>query len=171
MQYMRSLQFIQDRKNWMTNILWVGLCLLTTTLIPFIGQIIMQGYLFFVIEALHSDPEHRDYPDFDLNRFTEYLSRGIWPFLVDLLCRAVIMAPLIVLYLIGFFVVAAAAKNAPVIIVLFYLVFFVILIAMSVVLMLVVWPATLYAGLSRKFDLKAMAAFVKDFDKRVLQEM
>ena len=171
MQYMRSLQFIQDRKNWMMNILWIGLCLMSGMIIPIIGQLIMMGYFYIMIESLHKDPEHRDYPDFDINRFTEYLSRGVWPFLVSLIVGVVMMVPIMIGYFLGFVVAMAAAKDAPFLIILFYFVFVVVVIALAIAATLISWPASLYAGLSRGFDFKGMVGFVKDFNNRVLKEL
>src|SRR5204863_2283551 len=117
MQYMRSLQFIMDRKNWMMNVLWAGIAIL----VPIVGPIVLDGWLYEVIESLHNDPEHKDYRDFDLNRLTEYLTRGIWPFLVNLIMQAIMMIPFMIMYVVMIAVVFAAAKSkAPALIVVVY---------------------------------------------------
>lgn len=80
MQYVRSYQFIFDNPNWLTTLLLAGLCLL----IPFIGWLVLLGYAFEVMEALHRQGNDRSYPDFTFDKFGTYLVRGLWPFLVNL---------------------------------------------------------------------------------------
>ena len=62
----------------------------------------------------HRDPlpaRGARYPDFDLNRFGDYLGRSIWPFLVNL----VIAIPLIiVIYVVIIIVVLLAAAGAAI---------------------------------------------------------
>ncbi len=171
MQYMRSLQFIMDRKNWMMNILMATLCLLSAQIIPIVGQIVLEGWLFNVIDSLHRDPEHKHYPDFDFNQFTEYLSRGIWPMLVYLVAMVVIVPMMIVMYVVIFVGALALLKSAPVLFVLLILVMLALILLVSVVISFVTIPASLYAGLSRGFDFNGMVAFVKDFNKRMFKEL
>jgi hypothetical protein len=166
MQYMRSFQFIMDRKNWMMNILMGGVCFL----IPIIGPLVFLGWMYEVIESLHRDPEHRDYADFDFNRFSEYLSRGIWPFLVQLIVGAILAVPIMIMYVLMFVVVLAAAKDAPVLILFFYLLFMIVVIVLTIGSALISWPAGLYTGLNRGFNFGAIVAFVKDFSRRMLKE-
>src|SRR5262245_58216877 len=90
-QYMRAYQFIRDSKNWFMNVLMGVVC----NLIPVIGGIVFTGYLFEVIDSLHEDPDHRDYPDFDFNRFMAYIMRGVWPFLAALAINLVLAVPVV----------------------------------------------------------------------------
>jgi hypothetical protein len=88
LQYWRSYAFIFDSPAWVTNILFCTLC----QLIPLIGPVVVTGYLFEIIEALHRG--HRGgYPDFTFDRFTNYLLRGLWPSVITLLISCV-MGPL-----------------------------------------------------------------------------
>ena len=167
MQYMRSLQFIQDRKNWIMNVLLVGVCIL----IPIIGAIVAFGYLFEMIESLLADPEHRDYRDFDFNRFTDYLSRGIWPFLARLVVSLAILLPFGIVYMLSFVCGGMLAKDAPALFfisvmvgVLIWLVGILATLAMSL-------PVTLQAGLTRGFDLSQMLSFAKQFVRLVRKEL
>ncbi len=169
MQYMRSLQFITDREKWKSNILMCAVCLL----IPAVGAIVVSGYLFEVIESLKRDPEHKDYADFDFNRFMDYLMRGLWPFLMRLVVGLIIFLPLGliagILMVIGGAI--AASANAPALLLVFQLLLFVVIIVVSIVSTLVIWPAEIQAGLGREFNFSRAVAFVKDFNKRVLKEM
>ena len=158
-----------DREKWKSNILMGGLCML----IPAIGPIVFSGYLFLVIESLKRDPDHKDYADFDFNRFQEYLMRGIWPFLMRLVLGLIIGMPLglIAGVVMGVGGAVSAASESPVIFLLFYFLMFVIIMVVSIVSVLVTFPAELQAGLGREFNLPRMWAFVKDFNKRVFKEM
>jgi uncharacterized membrane protein YedE/YeeE len=169
MQYMRSVQFIMDRANWLTNILLCGVC----HIIPIIGQIVVQGYLFEVIESLHRDPEHKEYPDFDFNRFMEYLTRGVWPFLMALVVGLVIGVPLGLFAGCGMAIAIgiASATKSPAVIVIFYFLMILFAIAVGLLSVVVTWPATLQAGLQREFNVSAVIEFTKDFNKRVFKEM
>jgi hypothetical protein len=169
MQYMRSLQFIMERKNWMTNVLLGGVCML----VPIVGPIVFSGYLFEVIDALLRDPEHKDYPDFDFNRLTEYLSRGIWPFLMQLVLGLIIAVPLVLIFFVlicAGAVIAASTKSEGIMVVMQLLAYLLILVA-SILSILVTLPAELQAGLGREFNFSGVLAFVKDFNKRVFKEM
>jgi len=86
---MRSIQFIGDRKNWMMNLLWAGIALL----VPIVGPLVLDGGSTRSFNRAQRS-EHKDYKDFDLNRLTEYLTRGIWPFLVNLIMQAIMMIPM-----------------------------------------------------------------------------
>src|SRR5258708_553169 len=138
MQYMRSLQFILDRKNWLTNILLGGVCML----VPILGHMVFSGYLFEVIDALRSDPEHQEYPDFDLNRIMESLTRGVWPILMRLVLSLIIGLPLGLiagaLMIVG--VAVAASSNSPAIVVVFQLLIFVLILVVSILSAFVTLP-------------------------------
>lgn len=169
MQYMRSVQFIMDRANWLTNILLSGVCMI----IPILGQIVVQGYLFEVIDSLHRDSEHKEYPDFDFNRFMEYLTRGIWPFLMALVVGLVIGLPLGLFAGCGMAIaigIASATKSSGVIVI-SYILMILFVIVVSLLSVVVTWPATLQAGLKREFNVSAVIEFTKDFNKRVFKEM
>jgi hypothetical protein len=169
MQDLRSLQFITDRKYWLSNVLLGGVCML----VPVVGPIVFTGYLFEVIDALLRDPGHRDYPDFDFNRLGDYLSRGVWPFLMQLVLALIIGVPLglIAAVLLGVGIGITARANSPVVMVVFQLLTFAVSLAAGILSALVTLPAELQAGLGREFDLSRVLAFVKDFNKRVFKEM
>jgi hypothetical protein len=169
MQYLRSLQFIVERQNWMVNVLLGGVCML----VPILGPIVFIGYLYVVIDALRRDPEHKDYPDFDFNRLTDYLSRGIWPFLMQLVLSLVIGVPLglILGVLMGVGTALAAGSKSTAMLVVFQLAMFVVILAVSILSAFVTFPAELQAGLAREFNFARMVAFVKDFNQRVFKEM
>src|SRR5690348_1752019 len=109
MRYWQSYRFVFNHPNWSSNLLLASVCLL----IPVVGQIVLIGYLFEVIDVLlrrqpatssgtvdETGEEALDaqvmdalpadddlivspYPEFNFSRFSEYLMRGVWPFLVQ----------------------------------------------------------------------------------------
>src|SRR5262245_14760668 len=94
-EYMRSYNYIFENPNWVMNVLWGFLCILSTALIPILGQLVLMGYQYEVVESLFLARGTR-YPDFDINRFADYLGRSIWPFLVSLIV-GLVLAPVIVI--------------------------------------------------------------------------
>lgn len=81
MDYMRMVMYVFENPNWFMNSFLGALC----TLIPVVGQIVLQGYVYEVTIALIANGGTR-YPDFDFSRFGDYLMRALWPFLVGLVC-------------------------------------------------------------------------------------
>jgi hypothetical protein len=169
MEYMRSVQFIFDRKNWLTNVLLGGVCML----VPIVGPMVFMGYLFEVIDALKRDPEHKDYPDFDFNRLMDYLSRGVWPFLMQLVVGLIIGVPLVLVFgaLSCLGAIVAGSSKTPEILVVFQLLAYALLFVGIIASIFVTFPAQLQAGLAREFNFSGMIAFVKDFNKRVFKEL
>jgi hypothetical protein len=155
LEYMRAYNYIFENPKWMTNILWGFVCLISTALIPIVGQLVFVGYQFEVLEALCLSRGTR-YPDFSTDRFGDYLGRGIWPFLVGLVGGLVIAPIALVLYIIGILVVtggmAAGGKDvgpiiALILVPLVILVFVTVIFLMSCLLL----PMMIRAGLTQDF--------------------
>lgn len=77
---LRSLSFVFENPNWLANVLYTGLCLLSASVIPVLGQLVVIGYQFEIITALHTRSTST-YPNFETDRLGYYLTRGMWPFL------------------------------------------------------------------------------------------
>jgi hypothetical protein len=169
MQYMRSVQFIFDRQNWMTNILLAGVCML----VPIAGPMVLSGYLFEVIDALRLNAERQEYPDFDANRLMDYLTRGDWPIVMQLVLSLIIGVPLgliAAVLMIGGVAIAAATKT-PAWVPVFQFAMFLLIMIVTLLTMFVTMPAELHAGLAREFNFGGMMTFVRDFNKRVFREL
>jgi len=110
MQYMRSFHYVFENPNWITNLFFVGLCLLSTGVIPVLGQLVCTGYQFGVVEGLHRRPGSQ-YPDFDMNKLLDYLVRGFWIFLVGLVI-GLAMLPVFAGLAVLFFAIVAGAGAA-----------------------------------------------------------
>jgi hypothetical protein len=138
MRYWQSYRFVFNKPNWLTNLLLTSVCLL----IPIVGQIVLIGYLFEVIDALlhrspfeggrtvddsddaadseqvmdalpaNDDYPSAQYPDFVFNRFADYLMRGVWPFLVRLIIGMAVGLPAGLVLFVGIMVAGVASRAS-----------------------------------------------------------
>ena len=150
LQYMRMYQYIFENPNWMMNILLPALC----GLIPVIGPLVLLGYQYEVVIALLGTGGLR-YPDFDFNRFVDYLLRGLWPFLVQLIA-SVILVPLYLVLVIPMMLLMGAAGGAgddaaPIIFLVGMAIFMVVIFAVAMLLAFILMPMQLRAGLTADF--------------------
>lgn len=166
MKYMDSLRFVTARQSWLKNLFMIALCMF----IPVIGPIVVGGYMFEVFDALRRDPEHKDYPEFDFGKFSPYLMRGIWLFLVQMILQVIIMVPIGAMYALTM-IVTIAARDVPALIVTAWVLYTVGCFVLGMVSALVAWPALIYAGVRQAFDFGGMLAFIKSFIKSVGKEL
>jgi len=85
MNYTASVSDFFKSPKWMMNMLLGGVCVL----IPFIGQIVLKGWLITGFWG-RADDRYENFPDFDFSNFGKYLERGLWPFLVTLVTSLVL---------------------------------------------------------------------------------
>ena len=78
MDYFGGFRVIQSNPNWLTNCLLVGV---VGMFIPIVGAIALLGYSYETAELLHRT-NGKIYWDFNFNRFSDYLIRGVGPFLI-----------------------------------------------------------------------------------------
>jgi len=134
----------------------------------------MIGYQFEVIEALLAAQGGR-YPDFSFDRFADYLVRGLWPFLVQL------VASLVVAPLIGFLVAipvlilvaiagAAGKESGPAVIAVGLPLLLLVLVPLSVAISVVLVPLMLRAGLAQDFVEGFKFSWLTDFLKKMWLE-
>src|SRR5262249_50719427 len=90
MKYLEAYRFLFKSEKWLTNLL---LCVVAA-FVPIAGAMVILGYHFEIIEGMHLRGE-KDDPDFDFTRLLNYLLRGAWVFLVQL----ILSLPLIVIFL------------------------------------------------------------------------
>ncbi len=175
MQFMRSFHYLFENPNWMTNVLFLGLCILSTGIIPVIGQLVATGYQFEVLEALHRRPGSQ-YPDFDTNRLLDYLVRGFWVFLVGLVVFCVAVPILGGLFGLAFTVGAAAVavagdEGAAIAAIVMIPVGFAVVMAAFVAVSVISIPFSLRAGLLQDFGAAFDFAFAKQFVRNTWKEM
>jgi hypothetical protein len=161
-QYFAALNSFFEHPDWGNTLLLGSLCML----IPVINNMIMFGYRYEIVEMKVRFPDQL-YPKFDFNRFSQYLTRGIWPFLIDFAIQFVINIPLqiSVWIMIGLGNLAGNSESRVLVVVmaigipLFILLFIVLLIGLQVLLI----PVTLRAGLSQDFGQALKFPWIKDF--------
>jgi len=163
LEYGRMVSFVFENPRWFVNLLLMGVC----QLIPIIGPMVVLGYQFDTVEALHRDPRRR-YPDFDFGRFVDYLVRGLWPFLVVLIA-SVILVPLMMgcsaAVIIGIGLAVAGANTQSIGPMMLTLLPLIILtaIVVGIGIQLLLLPLQLRAGLAQDFAAAFDFSFFKSF--------
>jgi hypothetical protein len=109
------------------------------------------------------------YPDFNVNRIQDYLMRGVWPVLVQLLVGLPFGMVLGLLPMAGFLLIGLAVANdaGALVIVAIVLALLAVWVGALVLLSVVQVPLYLRAGLRRDFGSAFSMAFLKGFLKRV----
>lgn len=64
--------------NWMMNMLWMFGCAMLSSVV--VGSLVGFGYIAEVAES-RSGGKSEDWPDFTIDRLSDYIKRGLWPFL------------------------------------------------------------------------------------------
>jgi hypothetical protein len=180
MQYMRSYNYIFENPNWLMNVVWGGLCFLSATVIPYVGQLVYLGYQIEVLEALTLNRGTR-YPDFDINRFGDYLGRSIWPFLAALVAGLVMVPVMLILMFVTIFgcagigaAVGGGGGNGEIggiIAMLGMILGFLLTMAIAIGMNIVVMPMMIRAGLAQEFGAAFEFGWIKDFLKKTWVEM
>jgi hypothetical protein len=153
-QYFKPFTYFVGKKpGGFQNLLLTTVCVL----IPIVGAMVLLGYRAEVAEDLDKDPNLENYPDFTFDRFMEYLQRGVWPFVVQLIVglsfAAVMMVP------IGIAVALAIANNQPLI----ALAGYAIVIPFMPLVMMVTMPMELHAQLTGRFAFGQECRFMTRF--------
>jgi len=174
-EYMRAYNYIFENPNWLMNVVWWSVCILVGGFIPIVPYLVIVGHMFEIVESLYITKGTR-YPDFDPNRFAEYLGRGIWPFLVAL----IVVLPLVVVSYIGIVAVAFGAMAAgavggddlgPVLAVMVFVLGMFAFVAFMLIISMLVTPLYLRAGLMQDFGGAFDFAWAMDFVKKTWVEM
>jgi hypothetical protein len=164
---MRALNYVFENPNWIANAIWAFLCFFVAQLIPIVPQMLLTGYQFEIIEGLLATGGRR-YPDFDTNRLADYLSRGVWPVLAALVV-SLAWTPFFLAYIVAAIIGVAACAGAggeqfgPVLGL--FGVFLAVVLGVLVIalLVLIVTPVMIGAGLSQSFGGGFNLGWVTDF--------
>jgi hypothetical protein len=155
-RYQQAFGYFINRPGGFVNLLLVMVC----QFIPILGPIVLLGYRAEVSVALSNDPELQQHPKFTFDRFVEYLSRGVWPFLIGLIL-AIPMFPILVGALIaGFAIDPPGPGNPPI---LAFALFGSALIVTSMALATLSVPMSFHAEMTGKFDLGGAFRFAAEF--------
>lgn len=167
MRYLDSLTDFFKSPRWMMNLLYGAVC----TLIPIVGPMVLHGWLIGGFWG-RKDSDPASFPDFDFNRFTKYLTRGLWPVLVNLVFGLVLAFVIMFFELLVFLMVAGTGGShhgghgAPGLLsILAMLVLFVAYLALVVAYIIILKPFTLRAELTQNFS----ASFDLRFALRFIQ--
>ncbi len=96
MNYTASVFDFFKSPKWMMNLLYAGICVL----IPIVGPIVLIGWHVGGMFGRSNWRDFVNYPDFDFGKFSQYLERGVWPFVAQII-TAIAMVPVIFVVLIG----------------------------------------------------------------------
>jgi len=168
-RYLDAIRSIFAHPEWFKNLLMGSLCLF----IPVLNQLIIFGYSYEITEMLHRR-QTTTYPLFDFKRFTAYITRGVWPFLISFIVQT-ILQPVIQFSVQGSVMgtmmalendetvgTIVAAIVIPLVII--------FLLVLTVGLTLVLTPLLMRAGLSQDFVQAFRFGWIKDFIRRMWLE-
>jgi hypothetical protein len=170
-EYLRVYKYVFENPNWLPNILLTTLCML----IPVIGGLIAIGYQFEVVSMLLLTQGAR-YPDFNFNRFADYLMRGLWPFLVQLIASFVLTPVFFVIIGVPLLALlgtagAAGEEGASVVLLVGIPVVVLLSVLLSIPVMMLLVPPMLRAGLAQDFAEGFNFGWVMHFLKKTWKEM
>ncbi len=173
-EYFRSYQAAVQSPNWVVNLLWGMLALISSGIIFIVGPMIWTGYLYDCVEELHTS-RGRSLPDFDVNKFSDYLTRGVWPFLVQLVIWFALAATYVLSY-IGLFVLVAVSAGVgeeytPIVFAIGLPLLALALAAVVIVPLMLLSPLMLRAGLSQDLAIGFKLSWWRDFFRRVGLEL
>lgn len=105
-QYLRAYSQFFDSPLWGQNLLFATVC----NLIPILGYMLLCGYGYEIVEALHRKPRWT-YPPFDFDRFNDYLARGVWPGLIVVVLTMLVSPVLLMAFYMLMFLMLFAAMS------------------------------------------------------------
>lgn len=156
MNYLGSYKFIFRRSDWFVN----GLLVLVCQMIPIVGPMVLFGYMHEIFLLQLQNPE-AEYPRFNFGRFSDYLMRGVYPFLVAFVVSFVMM-PFIYLSMAPVFALPILRLDGPVVMVPI-LASIVMYILVLTIFSLVKMPLFLRALLMQEFGGAFQVRFWKQF--------
>jgi Protein of unknown function (DUF4013) len=146
MNYFGGINYVMANPNWFMN----SLLLLVCAIIPIIGPIILQGYTFETVELMQRTGQRR-YWDFNFNRFGEYLSRGVAPFLIQLVFGLVHFFIVMVFYILSIVIAISlqgGGGDAGLLIFAVLLVMFILHFILHMMIATFEWTLMIRAGVS-----------------------
>lgn len=165
-QYFAAMNYVFEHPEWVMTVLLGSVCML----IPILSSLIIFGYRYEIVEMKLRFPDQL-YPKFDFNRFSQYLTRGLWPFLIDFIVQFVINIPLQITAWIVIGIVGAAmeAENGALVVAAGIGIPFLVLLVLALLIALNVLlvPVLLRAGLAQDFGQAFNFPWIKDFLRKV----
>jgi hypothetical protein len=177
MEYMRAYNYIFENPAWMTTVLSLAV-FCVGAMIPGINillQLLFVGYQFEIIDWLLKS-HGRQYPTFEFGRLADYLTRGLWPFLVSLVGTIVLFPVIYVGMIVGVLAVAGIANAGgdtlgPILATLFGLAGLIALFAVVFAASMLLVALILRSGLAQDFAAAFQFDWIKDFISKMWLEM
>ena len=145
---------------------WVNIgCLLLCMLIPIVGPMVATGFLVRV-EKLLIENIQSDVPRFNFNRFSDYLQKGLWPFLASLVMSLILM-PVFALLGVGVVLAVIALQKQTALMAIVIAILALIYIISILLFGVVGAPMMFKAGMEESFAAAFDRPFVFDYLKRV----
>lgn len=161
----RAIQAPFKSPNWIMNVVWTFLCFLLSSVV--IGGIILMGYQIDVIEK-RSRGRSEYWPDFDINRFSDYLLRGLWPWLISVIGGTVVMVPIYLVGIIGIVIFSAIfGQESPLAAVAVLVIAFLMMFAILFAFAFLIGPCMLRAGLANDLAEGFKIGWAIEFGKKV----
>lgn len=175
MQYFRSFNYAFENPNVWSNLFMCGLAILSTALIPILGQLVALGYTVEILQSLMATNGTR-YCDFDFNRFSEYLNKSIWPFVVQFVATIIFIPIFYILLLAGMFgtiaIAAAAGEDVgPIVMAILFPLLFVVVFAAGLAFGLFLNPLLLRAMISQDFSTAFDIGWCRNYVSVMLKEL
>lgn len=161
---MRAIKAPFESPNWPTNLLWLTLAAVTNGI--FVGQIGLLGWGTELLKQRAGLPG-RPTPDINPQRLGDYITLGLWPFLVSLVVQTaamlVLMVPLGFLAVIILAISAAADGEATFVVLLVLLspVWLLLVVSLPVLTVPFVLRAMLTQDFQQAFDFGWARGFIK----------
>lgn len=173
-EYFRSYQQTVQGPNWVVNLLWGMLAFFSSGVIPIVGPMVWTGYLYECVEVLALS-RGRAFPDFDVNRFGEYMARGVFPFFVQLVSWLALAASYVLVYIFVVLIAVVAAaigeQHLPIVFTLGGMLYVFVVAAMVVLPMILLCPLMLRLGLSQNLAVGFNLKWCGDFLRRMWVEI
>ena len=165
MEYVKPFTYFVGATGGFVNLLLCGIC----NLIPVVGNIVLLGYRAEVSEELLRDKRTRRHPEFDFGRFGDYLSRGVWPYVYNLIIGLTAVGVVIGgLALVGVALAGAGPPKDPTLVVVAFAIgYLVIITTMLLLVAFVLWPMELHAQITRRFAPVEAFGFAVRFQRKV----
>lgn len=172
MNYIASITDFFKSPKWGMNLL-LGI---VAMIIPVVGPLVLAGWLITGFWARKDDENPATFPDFNFEQFMKYLERGVWPFVVNLVCSFVMVPVAMVIVfipmmLLSFLGANSSGDSAGILGLFMMVVMFTLYAVMMAVFFFVTTPLILRATITQDFAKAFDFGFVKRFIILVKSEM
>jgi hypothetical protein len=118
------------------------------------------GYRAEVAVALDRDPDMKRHPKFDFDRFGEYLTRGVWPFLINLILYLPLIPLGILAIVVGLVIDPPGPNNLPI---LAFILLELVIVVAEIFHPILSVPMMFHAEITGRFDLGGAFRFARSF--------